>query len=254
MAPESRILVVVEPALIDRVASYLDEPRKRESIVLSLAEPAAGPASTTGTVERAAALAARLDGLVRARNAVRSGGLEATHEYARRLWNDLAWLAASAGPSWAQGGCCSLAMLAYPERHSMSSDVTRSVRHLSRAVRYLLTSTARVAPTLGLSDCELALPAWGGSGRASGCIPAEFSAWLIQLLSGARFPLEPLAKSMWGAAAAHAWRKQAVDAAVVATWRGGHLVEADASVLRAQCFVTPRGRSRFDWGESTRVA
>ncbi|MFO0571192.1 MAG: hypothetical protein U0263_36520 [Polyangiaceae bacterium] len=112
MAPESRILVVVEPALIDRVASYLDEPRKRESIVLSLAEPAAGPASITGTVERAPRLRRAWMGWC-------ARGMQCAAAASRPRTNTLAVSGTTSRGSlraqaFARGaGCCSLAMLAY---------------------------------------------------------------------------------------------------------------------------------------------
>jgi hypothetical protein len=228
-------LLPVGPALIDCVARYLLEPRKREATALELAARGTDLDSATA-VQHAAAIGARLDVAVRLRaRALATGDSSDAVDYGRRLWNEIAWLAATPGIAYGQGAEHSLGWLAHPERFTFA-ELPRSVRHLSRAVRYLLRSTSTIAPDLALPGWEAALPAWGGSGLASGCIPAEFTDWFSLLLRGNRFPLEPLAREVFGDLEIGSWRDSALCAVLAAHSARAHLFEVDASVLRAHCF------------------
>lgn len=260
MSAQQRLLVLVEPSLLDGVARYVAEPRKRESIALGLA--ARVPGSTGDperTVQRAAGIAARLDGALSLRSrALDSGSEQDASEYARRIWSEVALLAATLGPSWGEGVGRSLGLLAHPERFT-GQPAPAAVRHLSRAVRHLLASTADAVPELALPGAERALPAWGGDGLASGYVPAEFTDWLALLLSGDRWPLEPLAVELFGARAAAAWRDNARRAARAAARNGCHLMEVDLNALRAQRASTPPARRRSTpppaaWTLDARVA
>lgn len=251
MSMPQRLLVLVDPTLVDDVSRYVAAPRKREAIALSLAARGPASAGATEVIERAAGIAARLDGAVRARAlAETTRSSDDAANYGRRVWNEIAWLSATSGQSWGEGVGRSLAFLAHPERFALAG-APRAVRHLSRAIRHLLSSTADVAPALALPGWEAGLPAWGGSGFASGCIPAEFTEWLGLLLSGERWPLENLATELFGASGARAWRDNARRAARAAARSGCHLLEVETRSLRAQCLVDPRSiqiaSSRFDW-------
>ncbi len=239
MASQS-LLVPVDPTLVNRVARYLWEPRQRETIALELATGA--PVSTRApawVAERTAGIAARLDAVVRLRARALESHAEAdAAEYGRRVWNELAWLAATSAAAFVQAPGLSLGRLAHPERFARS-ELPKHVRHLNRAIRYLLKSTSVVAPELGVPAWEHALPAWGGGGLASGCVPAEFADWLSLLLHGKRFPLEPLAREVFGEHGLAVWRDSALAAAQAAHARHALLLEVDARVLRAQCF-SPR--------------
>jgi hypothetical protein len=263
MAASHRLLVPVEPSLIDAVARYVEAPRKRESIAIGLAARAPqAPACAERTLERAAGIAARLDAAARLRErALASGDLVDRAAWQQRFWGEVALLAVSTAPSWGEGLGRTLALLAHPERVSGTS-ASRSVQHLSRAIRHLLRSVCELAPQLdssrggpaqrpALDRCiprELApqldspsdedsLPAWGGRGLATGCVPAEFTAWLGLLLTGERWPLRPLAEELFGARAAEAWRDNARRAARAAERRSAHRLEVYLEALRA-----PRSR------------
>jgi len=246
---QQRLLVLLEPSLLDSVARYLEHPRKREAIALELAARAPDAArSAERTVQRAAGISARLDGAARLRErALASGAEDDAHEYARRLWSEIALLAATHGPSWGEGVGRSFGLLTHPERFTGQGTPT-PVRHLSRALRYLLTSVSALSPALSMPGSEHALPAWGGAGLASGCVPADFTEWLGLLLSGERWPLEPLAKELFGERAAQAWRDSARRAALAAHRHGAHLLEVDLSALRAQRSERPpASRERGLW-------
>ena len=240
MAAQS-LLIPVDPTLVNRVARYLWEPRQRESIALELASRALEAARTPAwAAQRAAGVGARLDAVVRLRSrALESHDELDAMEYGRWIWAEIAWLAATPGTAFALGAGQSLGQLAHPERFTRA-EVPHQVRHLNRAIRYLLKSTSVVAPELGVPGWEHGLPAWGGAGLASGCIPAEFADWLSLLLHGKHFPLEPLARELFGECSLSVWRDSTLAAARAAHGRNALLLEVDARVLRAQCFSLRR--------------
>lgn len=243
MSAQQRLLVLVEPTLLDQVARYLEHPLERESIALALAARVPGSADDPErTVQRAAGISARLDGAVRLRErALASGSADDGAAQARRIWSEVALLAATLGPSWGQGVGRSLGLLAHPERFTGQAAPAK-VRHLSRALRHLLGSTAALCPALLLPGTEPALPAWGGDGLASGVVPAEFAEWLSLLLSGEAWPLGALASELFGARAAESWRENARRAARAAARNGCHLLEVDLNALRAQRCERPQTR------------
>ena len=229
------VLIVVEPSVIERVTRYVTEPRKRVAVSLELAgQMASTPCRIEKTVALATGISARLDAVVRLRDrAVESHDAMAIDEYAQALWREVAFIGSSSSAVWDQGFGRSLGFLAHPERHALLG-ASKSTRHLVRAIRYLLNSTSSLAPELAVPRWDAALPAWGGAELASGHVPREFTPWLVELLSGDRWPLGPLAAELFGARSAAEWRDQALAAAFHASRRRGHLLEVDAGVLRAR--------------------
>jgi hypothetical protein len=159
------------------------------------------------------------------------------------LFREIAWLGASGGAVFDQGVGRWLGLLADPERFTLV-EAPSSIRHLARAVRHLLQSSATLAPALALPGFDDALPRAGGPGYASGTIHGEFMAWTEQLLSGDPWPLKPLASELFGREAAEHWRDVTRRAVKNALRRGGHLLEVDSSVLRAR--VVPERRRDSD--------
>jgi hypothetical protein len=111
---------------------------------------------------------------------------------------------------------------------------------LIRAIRHLLQSGATLVPELWLPGFEDALPGSGGPGYASGVLHGEFMAWTDALLAGDPWPMQALASELFGREAAQEWRDTTRRAVGSALRRGGHLLEVDASVLRARLAVKPR--------------
>ena len=238
MAFPRSVLVLLEPSIVAHVARYLTHPKKRDSLALDLASAASSPRES---VALASAIAARLNGVVSLRDqAIASLEDSDSEKYAVALWREVAGLAISGNKPLEQGFGRSLGLLAHSERHAFAY-AQPATRHLNRAIRHLLSSTAVIAPELAMPGWERALPAWGGEGLASGCIPREFVSWFAQLLSGEHWPLEPLASELFGPRAAAEWRISTLRLALTAERRGAHLLELDSSVLRAR--IEPKTRN-----------
>jgi hypothetical protein len=238
--PSQSLLVVVEPRILELCSSYVLEPRKREVAALNLAEATSDSAlPVSRTVERAAGIAARLDGVVRARYLAESSGRpEEMWEFESTLWREIAWLGSLACTSFHQGNGCSLGLLAHP-RERTPIVMPGEVRHLVRAVRYLLTSTTSLTPRLALPGWETVQPVWGGPGLASGCIPLDYMTWMGGLLTGPRWPVQALAEHFFGRRTADEWRVTALAAVSEASRRRAHLLEVDAGLLRASRSTPP---------------
>lgn len=240
MSETQALLVVVEPRLIELTASYVLEPRKREASALNLAEATyQGSLTLARTLERAAGISVRLDRVVAAREqALQSRLAVDAAEYGRIAWSELAWLGASSGSSWHQGSGRSLALLAHP-RALHAAPAPKHLQHLARALRYLLGSTAGLSPRLAITGWELGLPAWGGPGLASGCVPLDYTTWMGGLVTGLEWPLRPLVEHYCGKAGAEEWRVTALAAITEAAKRRAHLIELDAGALRASRSTPP---------------
>jgi hypothetical protein len=227
-------LCVVEPSLVARVSRYLTHPKKRVAIALELAGGASGSVSPERTLELATGIAARLDTVAALRDrAIESLDATDANDFASAFWREVAGLAAAEHKPFDQGHGRSFGLLAHPERLALVG-ASPATRHLNRAIRHLVTSVSELTPELAMPGYRPALPAWGGADLASGCIPREFVGWLAQLLGGERWPLEPLAVELFGTHSAREWRIGALRAALAAERRGAHLLELDASTLRAR--------------------
>jgi len=240
MRASQSLLVVVEPRVLELCTSYVLEPRKREVSALNLAEATSdGALPVARTVERAAGIAARLDAVALARYRAESSGLaHDCFEFQSALWREVAWLGSMASTSFHQGNGCSLGLLAHPRERSPIV-MPGEVRHLVRAVRYLLTSTTSLTPRLALPGWESLQPVWGGPGLASGCIPLDYMTWMGGLLTGAQWPIQSLAEHFFGKRTAADWRVTVLAAVAEASRRRAHLLEVDAGLLRASRSTPP---------------
>jgi hypothetical protein len=240
MRASQSLLVVVEPRILELCTSYVLEPRRREVAALNLAEVTSdGTLPVARAVERAAGIAARLDGVIRARyQAESTGHAQDCHDFQSALFREIAWLGSMASTSFHQGNGCSLGLLAHP-RERTPIVMPGELRHLVRAVRYLLTSTTSLTPRLALPSWETLQPVWGGPGLASGCIPLDYMTWMGGLLAGTHWPIQALAEHFFGKRTAAEWRATVQAAVSEASRKRAHLLEVDAGLLRASRSTPP---------------